>query len=170
MTKRSCRCSRCTDIFVIMAVIILIIICGVVLASIFVKSGQFNNQRFCTTATAGLAIGTVEFDIGAVKIRWDQQYLNLTSIPTNINIHGPIQPGFVSAPVAVVLCGVPSSLACDTSVAGVLKGEIGETYTGGALPPVIKAITCSPHLYYLAIGTAMEEITAPFNSYCGIAL
>ena len=75
------------------------------------------------------------------------------------------------SPVAITLCGSPSVLACDTTIAGVLKDEIIENGVGGgALRPIIQAIREEPWRYYLQVNTGaypLGEITGFLNSLCG---
>ncbi|MDB9801161.1 hypothetical protein OAB94_02165 [Flavobacteriaceae bacterium] len=147
--------------------------------SVVVTADQNSLQRFCVVVTAtklntssnGHMIGAVSLKSSESKIGWKLQYNDFSGIPIGVSIHGPVQPGLSVAQIAVALCGTPSSLACDTSVAGQLNGEIGETGTGGGpLKPVIQAIRNEPWKYYLQINTGSfpnGEVTGDLNSLCG---
>lgn len=174
-----CHRNSFITVLVVLSAIVVLAVCGVVIAGVVVGAGNNDLQRFCTTAdgpnldtaSLGVAIGTLVLDFGSKKIVWDQQYMGLGSLPVGLAIHGPIPAGLKFAPVAVVLCGVPSSLVCDTSVADVLTGEIIETHTGGSIKPVIQGIMVNPRLYYLQFNTAglpAGEIMAPLDSTCGV--
>ena len=162
--------SYLTRLISVLCLVLVLTILGVVITGAIVGGNYSNIQRFCTTASGtasnGTAIGSVTCDTSAFKIGWDQQHLDLESLPTGLAIHGPILPGASTASVAVHLCGTPSTFACDTSVADVLKDEILETYTGGALQPIIEAIMLEPHKYYLQYEP--WGIRAPLNMMRGV--
>jgi hypothetical protein len=155
--------------------LVVISLAVVVIVTIVFASQQASLQRFCFVATGGVSPGKLEGAISLKtnprQIEWKTQYKDLAAFPIALAIHGPVLPNMSDAPLAVALCGTPSSLACDTSIANVLQGEIGETGPGGhPLKTVINAIRSDPWRYYVLLKTATfpaGEVRATLNMLCG---
>jgi len=158
-----------------MTALVVMIFGAVVIVAIVLASQQASLQRFCFVATGGVSVGELDgalsLKTNEKRIEWKTQYKNLAGIPIGLGIYGPVQPGQTDGPLAVALCGTPSSLACDTSIANVLADEIGQTGTGGQpLQTLIYAIRADPWQYYIQLNTAAfpaGEVRATLNSLCG---
>jgi len=164
----------------ILTALVAITVATAAIIGIIFSSEQNSLQRFCLTATgtqevnstsAGEMIGAISLMTNERMVGWEFQYGDFSGIPIELQIRGPKLPGHKTGPLALALCGVPSSLACDTSVAGQLQGLIDQTGAGGQpLKPTIQAIRDQPWRYYVQVNTGaypMGEVSAPLTSLCG---
>jgi hypothetical protein len=179
--KRKAFCLRCTlAMFAALVVIAVAVVAALTL--VFAANGE-NLQRFCIEATgpragsgsAGVMTGIVSLFSSQREIQWDLQHTALNGAILSLHIRGPVAPGDTFAGLSLALCGTPSSLACDTSVPGVLSGTIVQLNPGGMpLKPFIQAIRKEPWKYYLQVNTGAfdgvgnnGELVGPLNSICG---
>ena len=152
----------------IFAALIVLALAGVTIAAIILNSNQNSLQRFCfdkPNMLGSLSMWTNERQIG-----WDLQYRNLSGVVTGLAIHGPIPAGLTDGPLAVALCGLGTTLACDLSTPGVLKDKIIETGTGGPLKPIIQTIRNEPWRFIFKLKTSAVmtgETEAKLTSLCG---
>lgn len=153
---------------------------AVAVVGVIIMSQQDSLQRFCVvargsnevnTTSTGEMIGAISLMSNERKVGWELQYGGLANAPVELQIRGPRLPGMPTGPLALALCGVPSTLACDTSVAGVLEGVIDQTGAGGQpLKPIIQAIRDQPWRYYVQANTATfpgGEVSDALNKLCG---
>ena len=152
----------------VLAAISLVLVAVVAIVAIVIVANGNAYQRYCILDETYL--GSVLLNSNNREIEWDLQY----TIPLNdpvltVHIFGPIPPGLTDAPLFIPLCGVPSTLACDTSVPAVLKGKLTEHYSGSGLKTIIREIRAAPTRDYLEIGTAMNNtgLRAPLGTICG---
>lgn len=168
-------CLRCT--LGTFSALILLAVAGVAIAALVVTADQQSYQRFCMEMTDpsgegnGTALGYISLRSNEREIEWQFQHHDLSGVPINIYIWGPIPVGQSTGPLAISLCGTPSTLACDISQVGFLKGLINESSPeGDGIKPIINAIRDNPSVFYATIGTSMfpnGEIAARFSSTCG---
>lgn len=173
------KCIRClSTTLAILTSLVVFAVVALSIVSMIVVSDQNSLQRFCGEATAakdvetnGTAIAMISLKSNEREIGWEIQYKDLLGMPIGVHIHGPTPAGLDSGPLFVALCGTPSTLACDTSVAGVLTGLITQTGTGGdPLKPIIQAIRKEPCRFEFRLKSSAfpnGEIRLRLCSLCG---
>jgi len=175
--RKGCRCMSITlGVFTALAVLAVV---AQSIVGVITISNQNSLQRYCGEATGpkmgtasnGVAITMISLRSNEREIEWDIQYKDFTGLPVGVHIHGPTPPGLDFGPLAIALCGTPSTLACDTSVAGKLTGKITQVSPGGGpLKPVIQAIRDEPCRYAVRIKTSAflnGEVRLRLCSLCG---
>jgi len=166
--------------FQLFVALVAILVTVLTIISIVVTSDQNSLQRYAIKATGDQRVnttspaeltGALSLKSNEKEIEWDMQYIDLSGPPTELQIRGPRLPGSRTGPLALALCGLPSSLACDTSVASVLKGTIDQTGAGAQpLRPIIQTIRSEPWRYYFQVNTAAYpdgEIAGDLSSISG---
>jgi hypothetical protein len=175
-TTTSCKCSSSIALGVFAAIIALAISVTVGI-SVLVTSTSDAYQRYAIEALAsragsngtGIMIGSVVVQSSDRTIAWNLDYTTDVNAILALYIMGPIPVGQTDAPLALSLCGSPSSLACDLTVAGHLEGLITQLDPGGTpLKPYINAIRATPWRYYLQVNTGTNpsgngELRAPLG-------
>lgn len=154
----------------ILAALSLILVAVVAIVAMVIVANGNAIQRYCVVND--LYLGDVTLNSNNREIEWDlQSTIPLGDPVQTVHIFGPIPPGLTSAPLFLALCGVPSTLACDTSVPSVLTGKLTEQYTGYGLKNIIRDIRAAPTRYYLEIGTVMNTtgLRVPLGTICGTA-
>lgn len=146
-------------------------VAAVAIATIVLTSQGESLQRYCiNNCISDTFCGQFAVNSNDRTVEWDLQHTLPMGDPVlSLQIRGPIPPGLTEGPLFLAICGVPSTLACDTAVSGVLKGKLTETYQGNSLKTTINSIRGSPRRYYLELGTAMNTtgLTAPLGTLCG---
>lgn len=164
---------------VLTALVVLTVVAQSIVSTIIV-SNQNALQRYCGIAdgvlmgsgSPGTANAMIRVNSNERKVGWDIQYKDLQGVVTGLAIHGPVPYGLSEGPSALVLCGSPSTLACDLTVAGHLYGELNPQNSGDPLKPIIQAIRSEPWRYALRIKTSAHpdgELKMWFTSSCGTA-
>lgn len=170
----------------IFAALVVLAVAGVAIAAIIVDSGQNAVQNICfcmqkinTTESSGGcdARGIIQLRSNDRQIEWTLQYsvATLSSLPTSVYLMGPAPIGGSptdQGPLAVSLCGTPSTVACDTSEAGFFTGTLTQFNPGGeSLKPLIQAILNEPTRYTPKLNTGlmpMGELWAPMMFLCPV--
>jgi len=106
----------------------------------------------------GFVRGQLYMNQNQKHVKWDLLYDRLTAI-TALYVMGPIgQTSSETGPIALPLCGSPSSLACDLSVPHKVTGEITHQSPGNqSLRDVITKIREAPAFYKLCAATMSGE-------------
>lgn len=118
------------------AVIVVLIISFIVFgdARATTNYGVFASKDFVpVTATSdpdGFAQGQIKMNQNQKTVEWDLVYDRLAAV-ISIKIYGPIgETSTEIGPLAIALCGPPSSLSCDVSVPRRVKGKIDHKMPG----------------------------------------
>ena len=154
----------------ILAVVAIVCVAAVVIATLVLTAKGASFQRYCIDND--VFFGQFSVDSSARTMEWDLQYiLEPTNVVTALHIYGPVLPGQTTGPLHLALCGAPSELACDTLVQAVLKDEIGPTHDGNSLKTAIREIRDFPRRYYLQLVTSMNStgLIANLGTICGTA-
>lgn len=166
-------------VLAIFTAIVVLAVAAVAIVDIIFNSTQNATWTICVRFTAeelgsgsnGVMIGAITLNYNSRSISWDLQYRDFDSVPTALQLRGPIPAGQQFGPVALTLCGAPSSFACDTTVAGKLKGTVLQNgVTGGSLKPVIQAIREAQWRYRGRVITgahAAGEVSGSLGTLCG---
>jgi hypothetical protein len=156
-------------ILAIFASLLVLALSGVNIAMIVMSSEQNSLQRYCVNMEEKV-VGVLPIRTNEKEIAWDLQYKDLVGVVIGLAIHGPIQPGQSDGPLAVALCGLDTTLACDLSVANVLTGTIDETGSYFPLQPIIQAFRLNPTQYKIKTKTSANmtgEVEARLGPICG---
>lgn len=149
----------------VFAVITIVAVAAVVIAAIFIVSDQNATQRYCIDIGDSEFIGALTTNINDRTVSWDFQHTpTIIGDVTSIHIMGPIPAGFTNGPLAISVCGVPSTFVCDTSVPGVLTGTAQGT---DPLKTLIMEMRAEIWRYYIEFNDGITTIRAPLNSICG---
>ena len=170
-SREEAETARCIHYsLAVFAVIVITAVAGVAIATIFIDANQHALQRYCIDIDNGGIIGAYSLDSNDRSMSWEFQYLSASINPvTSIHIKGPIPTGSTDGPLTVSLCGVPSTLVCDISVAGELSGIIYQTNPGEvSLKETINEIRGTPWRYYIEFGDGVTFLRAPLNMICGV--
>ena len=153
----------------IVAAFVVASVAAVAIATIVLTSQGESFQRYCIDND--VYFGQLGLNSNDRTIEWDLQYVLPPENPVlTLQIKGPIAPGTTDGGLFLALCGVPSTLACDTLIAGILQGKLTETYQGNSLKTSINAIREFPRRYYLELGIASngtDLLRAPLGTKCG---
>lgn len=143
------------NIFAVIITVIAVLLAGAVcISAIVIQANSMAVARYTIQCTSdnitGVAFGMTWFDSSSNFIQWDIRYTNIMNNVLAIYINGPIPVALNTGPLFIPLCGTPSSLACDTSIPGLLQGKINMAGNSG-LGPQITTIRDFPILYYYEI-------------------
>lgn len=129
--------------------IVVLCVTGVTIAALIVNSNYLVIQKDCVANENFL--GFITTNKNGPSFEWDLQYLIGTPTVNTIHIMGPILPGYnTSSTIFIALCGTPSSLACDLSIASVIKGSVNE-YNGQGVNILINTFREKRNAYYVLI-------------------
>lgn len=152
----------------IIAVIALAMVLVVVIVVLVLNTEGSSFQRYCLDNPNYR--GQLPISSNERTIEWNIDYtLAPMDVVTALHIYGPVMPGMTDGPLLIAICGVPSSLACDTSVSSVLSGKIGPTHEGNSLKVPIQDIRSFPRRYYIELITSMNTtgLRAYLGTICG---
>lgn len=153
----------------VLACLVLGCVAAVAIVTIVKVSEGASFERHCLDNDNYL--GQLSMSSNSRKMDWDIQYtLDPGDVITALHVYGPILPGQTTGPLHVALCGLPSTVVCDTSVGSVLKGEIDENMDA-SLKVSIADIRAFPRRYYLKPITSLNTtgLEAPLGTICGTA-
>ena len=153
----------------VFAAIVIIAVAGVAIAAIIIDAEQNALQRYCIDIDDGGLIGAYSINSNDRTMAWEFQHtMAILNAVTSIHIKGPIPTGSLDGPLTTSLCGVPSTLACDTSVPGELSGIIDQTNPGAvSLKETIKEMRAAIWRYYIEFSDGITTVRAPLNMICG---
>ena len=164
----ACTCNITLGIFTAIVAVAIAVVVAIVVG---VTANTNAYQRYLIGAPNGTVNGMMALQSSDRTIEWSLDYLTSIGPILSLHVMGPIPAGLTTAPLALSLCGTPSSLACDLSTAGHLSGIISQLDPGGGpLKPYINAIRAEPWKYYLQINTAtyvLGELRAPLGILAG---
>lgn len=153
----------------VVASLVLVCVAAVAIVTIILVNEGASFQRYCLDNDNYL--GQLSLSSNSRTVEWDIQYsLGSGDVITALHVYGPIEPGFTDASLHVALCGVPSSVVCDTSIGSVFKGTIDQSMDN-SLKVSIADIRHFPRRYYLEIITSLNTtgLRASLGTICGTA-
>lgn len=168
------RSENKTDVYwnrglAVVASLVLGCVAAVAIVTIVLVSEGASFQRYCLDNPSYL--GQLSMSSNSRTVEWDIQYsLGPGDVITALHVYGPIEPGLTDGPLHVALCGLPSTVVCDTSVGSVIKGKIDQSMDN-SLKVSIAEIRTFPRRYYLQPITSLNTtgLRAPLGTICGTA-
>jgi hypothetical protein len=159
------------DIFALVVTFIVVIFAGAVCISvIIIQANSMAVQRYtlqCTSSNlTATAKGMTWFDSSSNTIEWNLRYTNTGDNVLAVYINGPTPVGLTTGDLFIALCGSPSDLACDVSIAGLLHQKIYTSQNTG-LGPQITTIRDFPILYYYQIIFDTTTMICPLGISAG---
>ena len=141
---------------------------GFTIASMFVASNLLSNQRYYLGNADGTVLGLLQADSSNMFIKYDIMYESSVATITAVGVYGPITgsgPPSATADLAVPLCGLPSSVACNTTALTGTVYSIEPALT--ALESLIGAMRTNPTRYYLLISSTGGNVRIPLGVSAG---
>ena len=136
----------------VLAAISLILVAVVAIVAMVIVANGNAYQR--NSLLSDMFSGSFILNSNDRTVEWDIQHsIDMGDPVQTLQIMGPIPAGQTDGPLFLPLCGVPSTLACDTSVPFVLQDKLTEQSTGYGLKNIIRDIRAAPTRYYFQVGT-----------------
>lgn len=86
------------------------------------------------------------------SIAWDIVYGNVGGTVTGMDVFGPIYPASpLDGPLLLTICDVTTTVACQATLANVLRQKIKQTDTGIPLDDIAETLFLHPERYKLRI-------------------
>lgn len=151
--------------------VVIVLTFVVVLISCIFVAKQDGVFRVCFVQP-GIAAGMLDFDADHNALSYRLSRPANASAVTSIRLRGPLGADLQTGPIAAVLCGAPSGLACMGSNQTQYAVYIEASGTPNDMMPLRKAVRSTPYLYYVEVLTNAHpaepgEVRAYVTGACG---
>lgn len=133
---------------------VVIIISSIYTSSYLKEQRLFIGSESTTTDCRGIV--TLNSDDGAFV--YDIKYATSIGAPVSVFLMGPIDIDTKTGPVFVPLCGTPSLVACDLSVANTVAGTVSTiSPSGTGATAYVADVRANPTLYFFQVNNATHS-------------